>query len=118
MVKSYLSSKSGYFEWIKQLKPVFDNKIGVFVDLGFKQNCKDGDGIVRGFPLHILRASRTSIEKRYDGCNVKQQLFAHLLGALLFSFTMSKPLNLSYVPITFDGRWLRTNGLANAIRAE
>ena len=70
----------------KKIKPVFDNKIGVFVDLGLKQNCQDGDGIVRGFTLHILRASITSIEKRYDSCNIKQQLFAHLFGALLLSF--------------------------------
>ena len=84
VVKSYLRSKSGYFVWIKQLKPVFDlKKIGVFDDLGLKQNCQDGDGNVRDFPFHILRASRTPIEKRYDGYNVKQQLFAHLFGALL-----------------------------------
>jgi len=66
------------------IKPVFDNKIGVFIDLGLKQKCQDDDEIVRGFPLHILRATRTSMEKSFNG----EQLFAHLFGALMFSFTM------------------------------
>jgi len=47
-----------------------------------------------------------------------QQLFAHLLlhfGTLLAYFLKPEPFNLSYAPITFDGRWLRTNGLARAM---
>jgi len=65
------------------IKPVFDNKIGVFIDLGLKQKCQDDDEIVRGFPLHILRATRTSMEKSFNGCNVKEQLFAHLFGSFI-----------------------------------
>ena len=66
-------------------------------------------------------ANRTSFPNRNTGRNTEQNTKTELLTFWVHFCIPSpsrKPLNLSSVPIIFDGRWLRTNGLAHAIRAE
>ena len=105
MVKSYDMSKSGYFYVELIYNPFFFvyNKIGEFLDLGSHLKLQDGDIIIRGFPLHILRASRTLMGSRYDGCNVEEQMFAHLIGARFFLSMVRNEQNISPVPKSLDG---------------
>jgi len=62
-----------------------------------------------------LTNSRTSTLIRYDGCNVKQQLFAHLFGSFLFPLSWRNQQTSSLVQISQDGCWLRANGLVHSI---
>ena len=67
--------------------------------------------------VFVRGSTRTLMATWYVDCNDKYQLFAHL-SVLHFWLIIAEPFSLSYVPLTLDGRWLRTNGFAHAIHAE
>ena len=62
------------------LKPVYEDKIGVFVDLGSILFLQDGAQNRRGFPSHILPALGESMVKRDDGYNAEQNAVLPHLG--------------------------------------
>ena len=60
------------------LKPVYEDKIGVFVDLGSILFLQDGARHRRGFLSHILPASGASMVKRDNGYNAERTQFYHI----------------------------------------
>jgi hypothetical protein len=62
------------------LKPVYEDKIGLFVDLGSILFLQDGAHNRRGFPSHILSAFGESMVKRDDGYNAEQNAVLPHLG--------------------------------------
>ena len=62
------------------LKPVYEDKIGVFVDLGSILFLQDGAHNRRGFLSHILPAFGESMVKRDGGFNAEQNAVLLHLG--------------------------------------
>ena len=75
--------KVGVFVWRKQLKPAFDDKVGVFLsEFGHKV---DNQVVVppRGIRYHVVESTDSSMVKSDNACNVEEMLINAYFGRTL-----------------------------------
>jgi hypothetical protein len=86
MVKSYDLLKLGYLYGQNIKNPFSTIKPGYFLTSCGDMACRKLKELARTFQYHVVGPCGSSMVMRYDGCNVIQQLFAHLFGAIFSTF--------------------------------
>jgi hypothetical protein len=85
-VKSYDVLKLGYLHGENFKNPLSTIKSGYFLTSCEKMACQKVKELIRTFQDHIVGTCGSSMVLRYDGCNVMQQLFAHLFRTTFSTF--------------------------------
>jgi hypothetical protein len=98
MVKSYDVLKLGYFYGENVKNPFSTIKSGYFLTSGDDIVCHNAKELTRTFQDHVEVPCGSSMVLRYDGCNVMQQLFAHLFGTIFSTFqSQNRSVNVRYL---------------------